>query len=228
MKPPPISSPTAGYRQMTVLPSIPIETLSVFAVAAIALAFAPGPDNIFVLTQSALHGRVAGLCVTLGLCTGLLVHTSAVAVGVAAVFATSVLAFTALKIVGAAYLLYLAWQSFRAGRMAVRPSERVGARFGRLYARGVIMNITNPKVAIFFLAFLPQFADPSRGALTPQLLLFGGLFMLTTLLVFGAIACFSGFVGDRLKASPRAQVVLNRLAALVFAGLAIRLVTAER
>lgn len=209
------------------LPSIPFETLSVFAVAAIALAFAPGPDNIFVLTQSALHGRVAGLWVTIGLCTGLLAHTTAVAIGVAAVFATSALAFTALKIVGAAYLLYLSWQAFRAGATTVAAGGRAETRYGRLYLRGVIMNITNPKVAIFFLAFLPQFADPARGALTPQLLLFGALFMLTTLTVFGAIACFSGALGDRLRASSRAQVLLSRVAALVFAALAIRLVMAE-
>jgi threonine/homoserine/homoserine lactone efflux protein len=94
---------------------IPIETIAVFFAASVALAFAPGPDNIFVLTQSALHGRKAGLLVTIGLCTGLLAHTAAVSLGVAAIFQTSALAFNILKIVGAIYLLYLAWQAFRAG-----------------------------------------------------------------------------------------------------------------
>jgi len=93
---------------------IPFETVAIFFAASVALALAPGPDNIFVLTQSALHGRKAGLLVTIGLCTGLLVHTAAVSFGVAAIFQTSTTAFNILKIVGAMYLLYLAWQAFRA------------------------------------------------------------------------------------------------------------------
>ena len=154
---------------------IPFETLTVFIAAAVALGFAPGPDNIFVLTQSALYGRKAGIVVTLGLCTGLLVHTAAVAFGVAVLFQTSELAFTALKLIGAAYLLYLAWGAFRAGKsnLETGETEAKGVRLTHLYLRGIIMNITNPKVAIFFLAFLPQFADPSRGSLTLQLLLVG-------------------------------------------------------
>ncbi|MDJ0949454.1 MAG: LysE family translocator [Alphaproteobacteria bacterium] len=213
---------------MMSLLQIPIETLTVFAAASIALAFAPGPDNIFVLTQSALHGRLAGLFVTIGLATGLLVHTIAVAFGVAAIFATSALAFTALKIVGAAYLLYLAWQAFRAGTTSIPEEGGAGIHSGKLYARGVIMNITNPKVAIFFLAFLPQFADPSRGSLTVQLIAFGAVFIVVTLLVFGSIAWFSGLLGEKLRASSRAQLILNRMAGLVFTGLALRLAIAER
>ena len=212
---------------MSLMP-ISLETLSVFIAASVALALAPGPDNIFVLTQSALHGRLAGLCVTIGLCTGLLAHTAAVAIGVAAIFATSALAFNLLKILGAAYLLYLAWQAFRAGKAPMPVGETAEIKYRRLYARGVIMNITNPKVAIFFMAFLPQFADPARSDLTLQLLLLGAVFMMTTLLVFGSIAWFSGILGDRLRASPRAQVVLNRVAGLVFTALAIRLAIAER
>ena len=212
---------------MSLLP-ISVEVLSVFAAASVALALAPGPDNIFVLAQSALHGRRAGVLVTLGLCTGLLVHTTAVAFGVAALFATSALAFNALKIVGAAYLLYLAWQAFRATASSVPQGGDAGVDHGRLYARGVIMNIANPKVAIFFLAFLPQFAEPSRGSLTVQLLTLGGVFILATLGVFGLIAWGSGFLGERFRSSPRTQVVLNLLAGLVFGGLALKLITAER
>ena len=212
---------------LSLLP-ISFETLSVFLAASLALAFAPGPDNIFVLTQSAVQGRVAGLLVTLGLCTGLLVHTAAVALGVATIFAASALAFTALKVLGAAYLLYLAWQAFRAAKAPLPAGEAARLRPGRLYARGVIMNITNPKVAIFFLAFLPQFAEPGEGALTLQILVLGAIFILVTLAVFGSIAWFSGFLGERLRASPRAQTILNRVAGLVFVGLALRLAVAER
>ena len=207
---------------------IPIETMAIFMAASVALAFAPGPDNIFVLTQSALYGRKAGILVTLGLCTGLLVHTAAVSLGVAAIFQTSVLAFTMLKIIGALYLLYLAFQAFTAGATKLDEGRRQEVVWRALYTRGIIMNITNPKVAIFFLAFLPQFADPSLGSITIQMLMFGALFMLATLLVFGAVAWFAGFLGDWLKRSAKAQTVMNRVAGTVFAGLAIRLVLSER
>lgn len=207
---------------------LPIETLSLFFVASVALALAPGPDNIFVLTQSALHGSRAGLWVTLGLCTGLLVHTAAVAIGVAALFQTSLVAFTVLKTAGAVYLFYLAWQAFRAGATHLKTKAGVDVDWRRLYARGIVMNVTNPKVAIFFLAFLPQFADPSRGAIRLQMLGFGGLFILATVLVFGLVAMTAGYLGHWLKRSPRVQRVMNKLAGTVFACLALRLVISER
>jgi threonine/homoserine/homoserine lactone efflux protein len=207
---------------------IPIETVAIFLAASVALALAPGPDNIFVLTQSALYGRKAGILVTLGLCTGLLVHTAAVSLGVAAIFQTSVLAFTILKIVGALYLLYLAFQAFRASATKLDGGIKQKLAWRKLYTRGIIMNITNPKVAIFFLAFLPQFANPSLGSITIQILIFGALFIVTTLLVFGAVAWFAGFLGEWLKGSEKAQIIMNRIAGTVFAGLALRLVVSER
>ncbi len=207
---------------------IAVETAAIFFAASVALGLAPGPDNIFVLTQSALHGRKAGLLVTLGLCTGLLVHTAAVALGVAAIFLTSALAFNLLKMAGAIYLLYLAWQAFRAKTASLDEPRGVGLALPRLYLRGVIMNITNPKVAIFFLAFLPQFADPARGPITLQIMLLGGLFIVATILVFGAIAWSAGFLGEWLKGSGRAQIVMNRVAGTIFAGLALRLAISER
>ncbi|WP_298841252.1 LysE family translocator [uncultured Roseobacter sp.] len=207
---------------------IPPDVLFVFAAASVALALAPGPDNIFVLTQSALSGRMAGVLVTLGLATGVMVHTTLVALGVAVIFQTSQAAFTALKIAGAGYLLWLAWKSFRAGAadVAGRGVRRLPA--SQLYTRGVIMNLTNPKVAIFFLAFLPQFADPARGSVTVQIFLFGAVFALCALVIFSAVAWAAGFLGQWLGASPRAQVALNRIAGIVFAGLALRLLTAQR
>ncbi len=206
---------------------IPLETLSVFFAAAVALALVPGPDNIFVLTQSAVYGRTAGIFVTLGLCSGLLVHTAAVSLGVAVIFQTSAFAFNALKAAGALYLLYLAWQSFRAGT-ADFTQQGVDASPGDLYLRGVVMNITNPKVAIFFLAFLPQFASPQLGSITVQMLMLGGVFMLATLLIFGSIAWTAGFLGDWIKSSEKAQAIINRIAGVVFVSLAIRLATTER
>ncbi len=204
------------------------QTLLVFFAASAALAIAPGPDNLFVLTQSALHGRRAGWLVTLGLCSGLIVHTSAVALGVAAVFQTSALAFDLLKWVGAAYLVWLAWGAWRAGASALPEGERTPLGARALYLRGIVMNVTNPKVAIFFLAFLPQFADPSRGPVAGQILVLGGVFMLAALLVFGTIAWAAGHIGGWLRGSPRAQVVMNRIAAGVFVALAGRLALSSR
>jgi threonine/homoserine/homoserine lactone efflux protein len=204
------------------------DVVAVFFAASVALALAPGPDNIFVLTQSALHGRGAGLFVTLGLCSGLLVHTAAVSLGVAALFAASSVAFTSLKMLGAAYLLYLAWRAFRGRPGGTAGEAAPTAGPSRLYARGVIMNVTNPKVAIFFLAFLPQFADPTRGSLTAQLLALGAVFMAATLLVFGSIACAAGSLGAWLRRSARARVVMERVAGTVFVALALRLAAAER
>jgi threonine/homoserine/homoserine lactone efflux protein len=207
---------------------ISTETLLTFLTASILLALAPGPDNIFVLTQSALRGRSAGIVVTLGLCTGLIVHSSAVAFGVAVIFQTSVVAFSILKFAGAGYLVYLAVQAFRSSGERIQSKPDGEMKHWKLYVRGIIMNITNPKVSIFFLAFLPQFAEPSRGAIWMQILLLGGLFILATILVFGSIALLAGTLGQWLNRSSRAQKVLNRIAGAVFLGLALKLVTAKR
>jgi len=207
---------------------IPIDVLLVFFSAAIALALVPGPDNIFVLTQSAVHGRMAGLVVTLGLVSGLIVHTTAVAFGVAVIFQTSQYAFTALKYAGAAYLLYLAWGAFRASSSKFGGEAAQAETVPRQYARGFIMNVANPKVTIFFLAFLPQFVDPARGAIIPQFFLLGTFMMIASLLVFGTVALAAGSLGAWLKGSPRTQVWLNRVSGLVFVALALKLATAVR
>ena len=207
---------------------IPIETLLPFFAASVLLGIAPGPDNIFVLTQSALHGRGAGLVVMLGLCTGLIVHSIAVALGVAVIFQTSAVAFSALKFLGAGYLMYLAWQAFRASAARFEAELIPEANLWKLYRRGIIMNITNPKVSIFFLAFLPQFADQSRGPISLQLLLLGGVFIIATILVFGGIALLAGTLGKWLNRDPRAQNIMNRVAGAVFVCLALRLATTER
>jgi threonine/homoserine/homoserine lactone efflux protein len=207
---------------------ISIETSLAFFTAAVVLALAPGPDNIFVLTQSALRGRIAGLAVTFGLCTGLIVHSSAVALGIAVIFQTSAMAFTILKFIGAAYLLYLGWQAFRASAVKIARQTDGDTNLWKLYRRGIIMNITNPKVSIFFLAFLPQFADPSRGSISLQILLLGGLFILATILIFGVIALLAGTLGQWLNQSDGAQKILNIIAGCVFVGLALKLITTQQ
>lgn len=205
-----------------------LATVLSFLIASTLLALVPGPDNIFVLTQSVVHGKSAGIVTTFGLCTGVMVHTLAVAFGVAAIFQASAVAFSLLKYVGAAYLLYLAWKSFRAKGQVLESGETARLPLRRLYVRGIIMNVTNPKVSIFFLAFMPQFADPARGSMTLQFLQLGGLFILSALVVFISFALLAGLVGQCLTRSPKAQTVMNKVAGVVFCGLALKIATAHR
>lgn len=207
---------------------LPLEVVILFFTTSVLLALAPGPDNLFVLAQSAQHGSRAGLIVTTGLCTGVLVHTAAVSFGVAAIFQTSAVAFAVLKYIGAGYLLYLAWMSFKAGGEAGGGSEVSRLSIGRLYRRGVIMNVTNPKVSIFFLAFLPQFVDPAYGPIIPQMLVLGLLFIVSAILIFGAISLLAGTFGEILVKSEKSRKILNRLAGSVFATLALKLLLSQR
>lgn len=209
---------------------LPLDTLLAFFGIAIVLALTPGPDNLFVLMQSILWGKSAGMCVVLGLCTGVLGHTAAVAAGLAAIFATSSYAFTILKFAGAGYLAYLAWQALRAHSGATDTGGAPAMAPGALYRRGVIMSLTNPKVLLFFFAFLPQFTspNPAYGPVGLQTVVLGMLFMLAALLVFSAIAFFSGAFGQLLQRSPAAARWMNRVTGVVFLGLAIRLATASR
>ncbi len=205
-----------------------LDTLLAFFGISLVLGITPGPDNVFVLLQSAMRGPRAGMIVVLGLCTGLLVHTAAVALGLATLFAASATAFVALRICGALYLAWLAWQAFRAAPGTAASTGTEAASGWRMYARGVVMNLSNPKVVIFFLAFLPQFVAPQRGQIAMQIGVLGLLFIVATLIVFGAIALASGWFGTVLLRSPRAQRVLNWFAGLVFLGLAVRLATSQR
>ncbi len=206
---------------------IPLEVGLAFFVTSIILAIAPGPDNIFVLTQSALYGARAGLCTVFGLMTGIVVHTLAVAFGIAIFFKNSPTAFFSLKMLGAGYLLYLSWLTFRAGSSEASLHKKDFVGNFALYRRGVIMNVTNPKVILFFLALLPQFADPARGPLAVQLCILGGIFILATLIVFGTVAILGGKLATWFNNSPKYQILMNRIAAWVFVGLAALLVFGE-
>jgi threonine/homoserine/homoserine lactone efflux protein len=204
------------------------DTALTFFAASVLLALAPGPDNVFVLLHSAMHGRRAGLLVVAGLCSGLLFHTAAVALGLAALLAASAEAFTVLKLCGAAYLLWMAWGAWHAPATLAQSGTSAATTGVQTYVRGVIMNVTNPKVAIFFLAFLPQFVDSAQGNVPLQIMGLGAIFMLATCLTFSTIAWFAASFGAVLRDSAKAQRLLNRAAALVFAGLALKLALAQR
>ncbi len=207
---------------------LPLDVSLAFFIASIVLALAPGPDNIFVLTQSALYGWRQGLSVTIGLCTGLLVHTALVAGGVAALIQASPLLFNALKSIGAFYLLYLAWGAMRAApQTGSARGTSPALTLVQLYRRGIIMNVTNPKVSIFFLAFLPQFTRQDSGPLILQILWLGLLFIIATILIFGGIAMLAGMLGATLQQSTRMQRWLNWTAAAIFAALALHLLLSQ-
>ena len=206
---------------------IPASILAGFFSTSILLTLAPGPDNIFVLTQATIRGRLAGWIITLGLCTGLIGHTLIVATGIAVIFQVSLIAFTILKLAGSAYLLYIAFLAFRASVTTLNLSSNGITSLFQLYRRGIIMNVTNPKISIFFLSFLPQFADPNRGSIMLQILSLGLVFIISAMLVFGMISIFAGFLGNRLQHSSIAQIIMNRIAGTVYAALAIKLTIIE-
>lgn len=198
---------------------------SAFLVASFVLAIAPGPDNLFVLVQSATYGARAGLWVVTGLMTGLVVQTTLVALGVAAVVASSSVLFWAIKLAGACYLTYLAWGAWRASGEGGTAKTLDTTSAVKLWRRGVIMNITNPKVLIFFLAFFPQFlVQDSDVSIIIQMMILGVAFMFVTAIVFGGVALCAGVLSDKLR-TPRVQFFLNRISAVIFVGLAIATLT---
>ena len=202
-------------------------TFLCFLGASMALTVAPGPDNIFVLTQGIARGRKAAIVTALGMCSGISVHTSAAAFGISAIFYSSVVAFHLVKYAGAAYLLYLAYRTIRE-RSAVRLSAADNSAPLALYRRGFIMNVLNPKVAMFFLAFLPQFVNPMSGSVPLQMLLLGLVFMGQAVIIFTLIGFFSGSIGNYILSRPVIARRFDWLTAGVFASLGIRLALTER
>jgi threonine/homoserine/homoserine lactone efflux protein len=211
-----------------------------FFIAAIVVALAPGPDNLFVLAQSATHGAKAGICIICGLCTGICIQTSLLVLGVSALIAASPTAFFVIQCLGAAYLLYLAYKSFqvRAGTVkldaggesdSVILSEAQGAKskdlsLKRLYLRGIIMNLTNPKAILFALSFIPP-AVKMDSPLSPsvQMVILGSEFVVATFIVFGSVALLAGAVKKFMLNSPKANRNLNWFSGAVFLFMAVAL-----
>lgn len=206
---------------------MPLHTLLAFLGASIALTIAPGPDNIFVMTQGITRGRKPAIVTALGMCSGISIHTIAAAFGISAVFYSSAVAFTAVKSAGAAYLLYLAVRTLKE-RSAIRLAAAEELPAAALFRRGFIMNVLNPKVAMFFLAFLPQFVSPAAGPVPLQMLVLGFVFMAQAVVIFCLIGYFAGSIGSFILARPRIARYFDWLTAGVFAALGMRLALAER
>jgi len=181
------------------------EVFAAFAVASLALLIVPGPSVLYIVTRSIDQGRSAGLVSVLGIHTGSVVHVAAAALGVSAILASSAVAFGVVKYVGAAYLIWLGIRTIRE-RHEERPSGPVRDRsLGRVYAQGVVVNVLNPKTALFFLAFLPQFVDVSRGGVTTQIVILGLTFILLGFVSDGSYALVAARVSRRLSTRRRAE-----------------------
>ncbi len=202
--------------------------LVLFLTVSLVVIVAPGPDNILVLTRGISQGRKAAMVSAGGASVGLVCHSLFAAAGLSALLAQSAMAFSVVKYAGAAYLIYLGVKTLlsREG-FAVSGGERA-MRLRNVFAQGVASNVMNPKIAVFFLAYLPQFADPAAGGMAPQLLLLGLAFALCTWVVFSVLGYFSGTLGDRLVRRPRLADALRWLTGGVFVALGLRLALPER
>jgi threonine/homoserine/homoserine lactone efflux protein len=200
-----------------------------FMAAALALNLTPGADMTYVVARSATQGRAAGIAASLGITAGSFVHSVLAALGVSALLQHSETAFLIVKYAGAAYLLYLAWKAIRAGNPAMAVDRSLArSNLWKVFAEGALTNLLNPKVALFILAFLPQFVDPALGNPAVQILLLGAIFNIGSTTVNGIVACSASAAGRALGSSAGFGRWLSRISALVFVGLAVRLALSER
>jgi len=202
--------------------------LALFIAASWALIAAPGPDMLYVITRGVPQGRTAGLVSAAGVTVGLLVHTCAAALGLAAVLRTSAIAFMLVKYVGVVYLVYLGVKSLR-DKSALLPDEKKEPmKLRAMFAQGVLSNVLNPKVALFFLAFLPQFVDSSAGHVTQQMLLLGLMFAFFTWLAYSVLGYFAGHFGGWLVRKANLAAQLRWVTGSVLIALGLRLAFTER
>lgn len=193
--------------------------LLAFLPAALALNLTPGADMMFCLAQGARGGARPALAASAGISSGAMVHVSLAGLGLGALVAGAPVVFDVIRWGGVAYLVWLAWKTLRT---PLDPGDRPAVRPGRAFRDGLVVNLTNPKVILFILAFVPQFVDPARPVL-PQFLIYGAVLALGGFVINGLVGVFSGGIGRRLAADPRADRWLRRASATIFGALALRL-----
>ena len=204
-------------------------SLGLYVAASLALIATPGQDMIYVITRSLAQGRFAGVCSAVGVCIGILVHTALAALGVGAILHASETLFVALKLAGAAYLIYLGVKllATREGREGIAaPKDRLSP--GALVRQGILSNVTNPKIVLFFFAFLPQFVDPASAHATRDLALLGVLYALLALPVKAAVGIAAGSLSERVLRNPSMIAWMNRVSGGVLVALGLRLAMSER
>ena len=204
-----------------------IESLYLFSLATMALALSPGPDNIYVLTQSLTNGAKSGIATTAGLISGCIVHTTLLAFGVSIIITTSPILFYSIKVFGACYLIFLAWKVFRSDSKINLGAKASRKSYGQLFKQGVIMNLVNPKVLIFFLAFFPGFLwEPSENTVT-QFYILGITFMIVSFMVFSGFALLAGGISSYMVNHKNTGTILKWLQIIVFVGIAVYILLPE-
>jgi threonine/homoserine/homoserine lactone efflux protein len=193
----------------------------VFVVAAVIILVVPGPAVLYVTARSIDQGRLAGVVSVLGVATGALVHIAAAALGISALLLSSAVAFSVVKYLGAAYLIYLGIRKLMV-REELEPAQARGDnKLSRIYLQGIVVNVLNPKTALFFFAFIPQFVDPARGSVALQIMLLGGLFAVMGVCSDGAYAVLAGTLGQWLKGNLQVLRAQRYFAGSVYIGLGL-------
>lgn len=197
-----------------------------FIASVTLLAISPGPDNIFVLMQSVIYGKKYGLATVIGLMTGCIIHTSLVAFGISSIIKTNDTLFYGIKIVGAFYLLYLAYKVFKSSSDIKLNMEEIQKKSPfQLVKIGFLMNVLNPKVTIFFLALFPSFLFSDSLSIVIQFYVLGGLFILTSFVVFSFIAILGGHISEKIQKNKKIGFWLQWMQVIVFVGIALFILT---
>ncbi len=199
---------------------IPPEKLALFIAASLALLVVPGPAVLYIVTRSLSQGRAAGLVSMLGVNSGALLHTFAAALGLSAILVSSALAFTVVKFVGAGYLIYLGVRQFFT-KGAFEQIELKRDSLLKIFSQGILVSVLNPKLALFFFAFLPQFVDPARGSVAGQMLTLGLLFVSLAACSDGLYAMLSSSLGRWLQRNPRFASRQKYVTGSVYMGLGV-------
>lgn len=195
-----------------------------FLAASVILTIAPGPDILYVTTQSASNGKWAGIYTALGLCTGLIVHTTLVTFGVSALIKESETAFLVLKYAGAAYLFYLAYCAFKEKSNFELDGNVLAKQSVKLYKQGIIMNLLNPKVILFFLAFLPQFINrSSQQPYKLQIAILGLIFIVQALIVFSSVSVFADYFREQIKSNIFFNKYIGVIKGIIFIMIGLKL-----
>ena len=200
-------------------------TIGLFAVACLALTATPGPDMLLIATRSIAQGRLAGFATYLGIATGSYCHALALALGLSQLFLAIPAAYDLLRVVGAIYLLYLAWQAFTSHqKINIEDSEKKSYSSWAMFRQGMFTNILNPKVALFFLALFPQFLDPQRGSVAVQVMVLATILNLIGLIINGTVVIVAARAKTLLSKSNGAQRIAQYFTGAVFVGMAAKLV----
>tara|TARA_R110001632_G_scaffold1883_3_gene8428 strand:+ start:10776 stop:11393 length:618 start_codon:yes stop_codon:yes gene_type:complete len=203
-----------------------VQILLSFVASVAVLAISPGPDNIFVLMQSVVYGKKYGLATVIGLMTGCIIHTTLVAFGVSVIIKENENIFLAIKLLGAFYLIYLAYKVFKSDAKISMNADGIEKKTPfQLFKVGFLMNVLNPKVTIFFLALFPGFLFSESLSSILQFYVLGGLFILTSFVIFSSIAFLGGTISETIQKNKNIGIWLKWLQIIVFAGIAIFILT---